>query len=312
MGQNRRLPPSWINVLIFAVGLFLLNVWTARIFGDQVKSFLWTNGILAIAGIAGFFFKLFPEKESRQIQDQIRKLYFIFVSRRFLIWFYVIFILVSTFVTAVVIEKGDYPASVRVHAASASLTGDSLHEKILEKSDKSARFIRIATPFGRTFHVLAKGYAPKSVRVYPWVGKTIHLDEDLSPSLALWVRFPVTLINTLLNQCRLIICNGKDTLYNVDTENGYGSLLIGRKIPVSENRLALWAKEASVYYDVQGADLDLALLGWQTIRYLEPASEIDPDQELKFYLQHTPSGMTLANGFHKAADWTEIDILLRE
>lgn len=287
-----------------------MNLWVARILGDHVKSFLWTNGILFIAGIAGFFFKLFPEEESKQIQARIKRLYLIFVSRPFLIWSFAVFLLASGFLTSIVIEKGDVQAAVRVNAASLG----SLNEpssRVLEKGEKSTRFLKFASPLGRTFQISADGYSPKPVRVFPWIGKTIRLD-DLSPAPSLWVRFPVTLIHTLLDQCRLLICAGEDTLYNIQTENGYGSLQIGRKMQASESRLATWQKEASVYYNVEGEDLDLTLLGWQKVRHLEPAGEIDSGRELKFFLQHIPTGMTLAHGVHKPPGPPEIDILLRE
>jgi hypothetical protein len=299
----------WRNILLLALGLFIFNAWAARIFGDQVKNFVWTNGILAVLAIAGFFLKYFTESEKAQLQSRVRELLYVFVSNRFLVWFYLIFFVISSFLTSVVIESRMVNDPLKTYVSIVNYDANPRSREI-NKEVKSTRFIQFAHPFGRRFIVSADGYSEKSYRVFPWFGRKVNLEDDLKPVLTLWIRMPSTLVNTLLDQCRLVICHDTDTLYNIQTEKGFGSLLIGRKIPISEERLKLWEREASVFFDVDGSDLDLVLLGWQSIKHLEPQAEIEANDELKFILTHA-SGALLANTVHRVSEGSIIDVLLK-
>lgn len=309
--MNKGTRSYWIEIIALALGLFLLNIWTARIFGVEVKNFIWTNTILAIGAVASFFLKFFPKDETKQIKSRIGSLFALFASKRFLIGFYLAFFLISSFITSVTVVKNEGSGSAKAYVSSMKKTDRMPNTKTLDSNQKEVRFIRLASPAGRKFVVSAEGYSKDSFTVFPWIGKRINLDEDLTPSLALWIRFPSTLVNTLLDQCRLLICHNEDTLYNVQTESGFGSILIGRKLSVSDERLSSWRREASIYFDVDGPDLEMVLLGWQNVRHVNPDIDLNDIDGIDIFLNHL-SGLTLAKGTANEPSGAVIDILLKK
>jgi hypothetical protein len=310
MNNIKNINRHWINILLFAIGILLLNSWAVNIFGGHIKNLIWTNIILAIAGIAGFMIKLFPENEQLQFKQMFSSLFMIFISKKFLIIFYAVLLVISSFFTSITLKSSDDAQEVKALVAARSIEG-SENFKSINKNNNPARFFRFSHPFGRKFHVEAEGYSKTTVKVYPWLGKKLALDEDLRPSTTLWIRLPTTLVNTLLDQCALVICNENDTLYNVKTELGKGSLVIGRKLSVSEERLSSWTMEASTFIDANEPSLvNNILFGWQSIRHINPEHELGREDELKIFLNHA-SGMTLAQAIVTGADKPVIDVLLK-
>ena len=310
MGKTKKLSDYWINIALLTLAVFLVNAWVTRHFGEQWKTIVWTNVIVVLTGIFGFFTRFFSESDQTEFRSKTRAIFYTFLSRRFLIAFYVIFFLIASFFTSVTIMADGARDKIKVDVTAEGKDNDTTNIKQIEDPNDVVRFYRFVSPFGSSFYVTAEGYARKSFEVYPWVGKKIRVKEDLDYAPTLWIRIPSTLINTLLDRSRLFVITDQDTLYKVPTEPGFGSVVIGRPQTITEEQLRLWEREASAYFSVDGSELNQTLIGWSAVKQASNHSTLKEGMRINIVLQHL-SGKKLAGSNHIIGDDDLIDILLK-
>jgi hypothetical protein len=142
------------------------------------------------------------------------------------------------------------------------------------------RFIPVLTsPFGRLYEVDADGYVPTQIAVYPLLGRQVLLGRDLAASPSVLFRPFAEGISALHDGATFQVSRLHDGRWErlavSDSSGVASSFLIGRRKPISDAAIVVWAMEATANGATESGRAQL-LVTWRNIRQLAIDRELHP------------------------------------
>ncbi len=316
MTTKPNLSAYWLNILFLALAIFFANLWLKYHLGGESTLIILANALIAIYGIAfSLLGKTIGEDGQNEISSRIQQFFWILLRPGFLVTIYLVFIMVGSLYASVSLVNDTSNSSMEIEVFPWE-DQKSEHQAIsISGSGEIVKEGFFTTPFGRVMTLQAKGYRDYTFELYPFVGKKIMLDEVLIPLPSIWVRSYPTIVNLLLDNCQLAIVDvdGLDTLFNQQTQNTFGSYIIGEPQSVKATQLDQWQREASAYYKNEGPELSNTLLKWSNAKFYNETLDLKPQKEYKAILSLKSNGKVLGiENFIVNKNDALIEVLLKQ
>lgn len=233
------LPHFELRLLVLAALLLVVAYWVPRHFfvgGFLEKCWAVGGSVLAFAGtLVGLIGERTREHTEKRFLARLRRPILVAMDSRVLIPAVLIGLCVGSMVTTVKVgaAETDEPVDVTVRVGGKERT------KTIRPSHERVSFVCFTTPFGRPVSVKASGRLRKSFEVYPWVGRILHVEQDLQESPTVLLRIPPGEAHTSLLGGRWVITHrGEERTVENDGKNG--AIRIGSSRPVTAERIELW------------------------------------------------------------------------
>lgn len=312
--ENRRVNSSapsedrlWIRVLILGIYCVLVNLWVVSHFGDDFLTALVAPIALSFFGVMKFLADLLGGSVKNRLSGRMRASVARLASPSLLAALWLVFVVVSSFVSSVTVLADGQTDPIRVHLGVEGDHAGMSDSAILSGPNSAVRFVCLTSPFGRPFYITADGFLRYSFDLRTWGGQTIRLTSDLSVSPSLLIRVPL-ISQPFLDGARIVILNDRDTLANVSVNSKQGAVLLGRPATVYQEFITQWRYElaAGRIAEDQAAR---SIMRWSRPVTVRSQLPIVPDQLLSARLV-LPSGEIVAEEQFTVGGGRLQDILL--
>lgn len=184
-------------------------------------------------------------------------------------------------------DHGDLATTVSIEAVDGL---GQVQDWVCDHGDGPWRFCVWSNPFGSSYRVTAEGFLPRVVEVYPLVGATLQLGEDLQRSPTVLIRPPFKALDTL-SRCDDATSTqqpkkcGQFTLCQMDKDGGCAdiltaeghanSVLVGWPQAVPRGLLQDWLLELRAQQvDVNTPISAQAIIEWRDFKAFVPGTEV--------------------------------------
>lgn len=237
----------FIKILLAAFFVFMLNSWLTYHIGESFIKTYFANGILVFLAIVNFFVKYYKKDAEEKFKELYSNWLSGILSFQVIASLYILFFIAGCFLTSIQISSDKIRQDTPISLIISGKSDTSTTNMVLSSKNPVVKRVVFTIPFGRTFILNAKGYLKYKFQVYPWVGKRITLENDLSVSPTIIARVLISEINQLRN-ARLIVQvnNGDTTSYRMSSR---AVILIGQLSEIPEEYCTRWFNELKGTFD---------------------------------------------------------------
>lgn len=177
--------------------------------------------------------------------------------------------------------RSDTPGERAAITLGALEAGATPNVDTLTRDQSIVRFFPVLTsPFGRLYHVDADGYIATSVNVYPPIARQLVLGRDLSATPSVLFRpfdeGVVALADSAEFQVKRLTSSGQWEPLGQSAPTGVpSSFIIGRRKPISDAAMVVWALEATANGAPEAARAQL-LVTWRSPKSVSIQGQLRP------------------------------------
>ncbi len=231
----------FIKILLLAFLLLLVYSWfTYHIYNDMIVKA--TGAFLTFWALVSFLLKYQKKDDQDKFRDILSQWLSAFLNYKSITVMYILFFFTGSFVSSVHI----YARNTRKDMNITLYTGkDTIKNKLTAQNPEVDRTI-LTTPFGKNLTLKADGYQRTQIRIFPWTGKRIVVENDLKVSPTLIVRIPEAHFLQLAKARISIDLNGRKRTFET---NKHALLIIGQVSEVPEKYCNKWLNELRANYE---------------------------------------------------------------
>lgn len=301
------------RVISLAVLIIAVDFWVQKHLGAGITDPGWLAGISAMVATAiGLVERTLREQEKERfghkLHDFLRRL----LSFRIQAVLYLLVVTIALTLSTIVVISDDVSSGSEITVRF--LDGDDTIVRELSNDGVPERILVTTTPFGRPFSIKSQGYLAGNFTVFPMVGITVRLNEDLRPA-------PSVLFRPHWKALRVLEDGGSITVRLAEggeilaKETGKrASFVVGTVRSFTPDNLGMWRLELLAEQMAPNIEAR-TLLEWSRPVFLAPGQELNPGMVLEATIT-TGSGTKVAEirytlGRERLAD-VPINLVLEE
>jgi hypothetical protein len=225
------------ELVLFILAIFIITSWI----NHHIDALPWVTSFVnlfaVLYGIIGLVKNVANEADGKKSKVRLQNALLAVLNPVVIFILYAMIIVVGNSVTTITLYSEDIKDATSVSVAP---TGDPDHAKSdsFEKKIPKIWFFLICTPFGTSYDVNATGYLRKSFEIYPWVGKKIHVADDLQPVPSFIVRY-IGKPEELVNGFAVVRSNGA-LIDSAQLETGHSAVLFGKRKTIPSDWKEMW------------------------------------------------------------------------